>query len=82
VDVVFPERDAILVPSFAVVPALRDHRVFVFRGGKAEMRPVRIGARSEERVEVAEGLAAGDTLITSGILQLRPGAPVTLMPAK
>jgi membrane fusion protein (multidrug efflux system) len=81
VDVVFPEREVSLVPSFAVVPALRDHSVFVLRSGKAEVRPVRIGERTEEHVEVTEGLAAGDTLIVSGILQLRPGAPVSVVPS-
>jgi len=78
VEVILPERSTILVPSFAVIPELRGHRVFVFRGGKAESRTIRIGVRTEERVEVVDGLAAGDTLITSGILQLKPGAPVSV----
>jgi membrane fusion protein (multidrug efflux system) len=78
VEVILPARDTILVPSFAVIPELRGHRVFVCRGGKAESRSIRIGVRTEERVEVVDGLAAGDTLITSGILQLKPGAPVSV----
>jgi membrane fusion protein (multidrug efflux system) len=78
VEVLLPERDAVMVPSFALVPELRGQRVFLFRGGKAEARSVETGLRTEERVEVVEGVAAGDTLITSGILQLRPGAPVTI----
>jgi membrane fusion protein (multidrug efflux system) len=82
VEVVLPERDAVLVPSYALVPEIRGHRVFLFRGGKAEARPVRIGVRMEERVEIMEGISAGDTLITSGLLQLKPGASVSLTPAK
>lgn len=82
VEIALPERDALSVPSFALIPEIRGHRVLVMRGGKAEPRPVRIGARTTDRVEVLEGLAEGDSLILSGLMQLRPGAPVTLAPAK
>jgi membrane fusion protein (multidrug efflux system) len=80
VEVVFPERDAVLVPSYALIPEIRGHRVVLYRGGRAEARPVRIGTRTEDRVEIVEGLAAGDTLITSGLLQLKSGAPVSVLP--
>ena len=33
---------------------------------------------TQDRVEITDGVAAGDTLITSGLLQLKPGAPVTI----
>lgn len=82
VEIALPERDALTVPSFALLPEIRGHRVLVMRGGRAEPRSVRIGARTTERVEVLDGLAAGDSLILSGLMQLRPGAPVTLAPAK
>jgi membrane fusion protein (multidrug efflux system) len=82
VEVGLPEREALTVPAFALLPEIRGHRVFVMRGGKAEPKSVRIGARSTERVEVLDGLAAGDTLILSGLMQMRPGAAVTLAPAK
>ncbi|HEX6790747.1 MAG TPA: efflux RND transporter periplasmic adaptor subunit [Candidatus Krumholzibacteria bacterium] len=78
VDVLMPERQAVTVPAFALVPELGGQKVFLFRGGKAEARPVKTGLRTEERVEIVDGVSAGDTLITSGILQLKTGAPVTL----
>jgi len=78
VDLLLPERDAITVPSFALVPEMRGQRVFLYRGGKAEPVPVQTGLRTEDRVEITEGVSAGDTLITSALLQLKPGAPVTL----
>ncbi len=78
IEVVMPERDAVTVPSFALVPELRGQRVFVYHHGKADAVSVTTGLRKEDRVEVTEGLVAGDTLITSGILQLKPGVPVTL----
>lgn len=78
VEVVLDERQTLTVPAYAVIPELRGHRVFVYAGGKAESRVVEIGTRTEELVEVVRGLQPGDTLITSAILQLRPGAPVTV----
>jgi membrane fusion protein (multidrug efflux system) len=55
---------------------MRGHKVFLCKNGKAESRPVVIGDRSGDRVEIAGGLAAGDSLITSGLLQLRPGMDI------
>jgi membrane fusion protein, multidrug efflux system len=78
VEVLLPERDAVTVPSFALVPELRGQKVFLYRGGMAEARPVETGLRTEDRVEITEGLSPGDSLITSGLLQLKPGAPVTI----
>jgi len=82
VDVEFGVRDAVMVPSYAVVPELKGHRVFVLRGGKAELRKVEIGTRTDQSIEVVTGLAAGDTLITSAILQLKDGDAVRVDDSK
>jgi len=76
IDISMDERDAILVPAYAVVPELKGHRVFVYKDGRAESRRVEIGIRTDENIEVVQGLQQGDTLITSAILQLRPGMVV------
>ncbi len=78
VEVILEEKEALLIPAEALIPELKGHRVFVARGGKAVSQEVEIGIRTEERVEVTQGLAAGDTLITSAILQLRPGMAVRM----
>jgi membrane fusion protein (multidrug efflux system) len=64
------------IPSYALIPELKGQRVFVYKNGKAESQSVEIGSRSDEFVEVTQGVQVGDTLITSGILQLRPGMAV------
>jgi membrane fusion protein (multidrug efflux system) len=76
VEMVLQERETLLVPAEALIPELKGHRVFVFKGGQALSQNVEIGMRTEDRVEVLQGLAPGDTLITSAILQLRPGMAV------
>ncbi len=78
VEVVFKEKETLTIPSFALVPELKGQRVFLYKNGKAESQNVEIGSRSDERVEITHGVQVGDTLITSAILQLRPGMVVRL----
>lgn len=78
VEIVLAEREALAIPSFALIPELKGHRVLVYAGGKVESRSVEIGTRTDATVEIVRGVEAGDTLITSGILQLKPGAAVTI----
>ncbi len=37
---------------------------------------MKTGTRREAQVEIVEGLAAGDVVVSAGQLKLRPGAPV------
>ena len=34
--------------------------------------------RTDSSIQITGGLAVGDTVITSGVVQIRPGAAVTL----
>lgn len=69
---------ALMAPSEAIIPEMGGQSVFVYRNGKAERRRVEIGVRTDRRVHVTEGLAPGDTLLTTGMLQLRPGMDVRI----
>ncbi len=69
-------KETIVVPSFAVTPALNTQRVFVAEGGTAQPRNVAVGVRTDSTVQITDGLAVGDTVITSGIQDLRAGLPV------
>jgi membrane fusion protein (multidrug efflux system) len=83
--VVLKEKDALVIPSYALVPELKGHKVFLYKGGKAVARSVEIGIRTDEKVEISRGVQEGDTLITSGVMQLRPGMivrPAEKNPAK
>ena len=70
--------DALLVPEHALVPEQGEMFVFVVRDGSAEKRKIRIGQRRVGDVQVIEGLAAGELVVTEGTQKLRDGAPVTL----
>lgn len=71
-------KDAIAIPSEAIVPEMGKNKVFVYRSGLAQPVDVEIGIRTEAEVQILRGLVAGDTIITSGTLQLRTDMPVTI----
>ena len=71
-------KEALAIPSEAIVPEMGKNKVFVCRSGKAYPVDVTIGIRTEAEVQVVKGLAAGDTILTSGTLQLRTGMPIVI----
>lgn len=82
IDVSLPLRtieNAIMVPSEAIIPQMDGQSVYLYSGGKAERRQVELGVRTADRVHVTEGLAPGDTVLTTGMLQLRPDMPVRIV---
>jgi membrane fusion protein (multidrug efflux system) len=68
--------DAILVPSESVVQDMNGATVYRVRSGRAQAALVSIGARTLTHVQITAGLAVGDTIVTSGILFVKPGKPV------
>jgi membrane fusion protein (multidrug efflux system) len=77
IDFVLRQTDnALMVPTEALVPQLGGQIVFCVQNGEAQPRQVTTGIRTERMIQITTGLQAGDSVITSGILQLRPGTPV------
>jgi membrane fusion protein (multidrug efflux system) len=70
--------NAIMIPNTAVIPQGRKKQVFVFKDSKALPMEITTGIRDSANVQVLTGLFPGDTLITSGLLFLRPGVDVKL----
>lgn len=70
--------DAVMIPTEALVPDIRGEYVFVYSEGKAARQPVETGIRTPTELEITQGLTKGDTLIVSGIIQLKPKSPVKL----
>lgn len=69
---------ALMAPSEAIIPEMGGQSVYLYRNGKAERRQVEIGIRTDQRVHITDGVVAGDTLLTTGMLQLRPGMDVRI----
>lgn len=70
--------DALQIPTEAVIPDATGYTVYVVKNGKAESRKVKIGNRSDKLIEITDGLAVGDSLIRTGILQVKPGDAVLI----
>ena len=79
-------QSALFVPEQAIQP--QGDKAFVFRvmaGGDgksvARLTPVVLGARRGGEVEVMQGLAPGDVVVDAGLLKIRDGVPVQILPA-
>lgn len=76
VRLLFGERKNVLMaPEQAIVPGAQP-TVFKVVDGKAVVTKVRLGVRRAAQVEIIDGLAAGDIVVTAGQLKLRDGALV------
>jgi HlyD family secretion protein len=69
----------LVVPTRAVVGAEGTYSVYLIANGRAERRRVRVGVDLDGRTEVIEGLAFGDTIITTGNAMLRDGTQVRVV---
>ena len=68
---------AVTVPVAALVPEGDGFRVFVVdSAGVAHARAVTIGGRTESLVEILTGVAAGETVITTGAYGVEDGARI------
>jgi membrane fusion protein, multidrug efflux system len=70
--------NAIVIPSGAVIPELNGEKVFLCVNGKAKPVSIKTGIRTEKSVQIVDGLAANDTLIVTGLLQLASGKDVQI----
>jgi membrane fusion protein (multidrug efflux system) len=71
-------RNALAIPGEAMTQEMGKSLVYRYRSGRAEQVEIIPGIRTESQLQVISGLNAGDTVIISGIMQLRSGLPVTL----
>jgi membrane fusion protein (multidrug efflux system) len=71
-------NDAILIPTESIIPIQNGKKVFITENGKAKEIIIETANRTEKEILVTSGLKVGDTLITSGIMAIKVGAPVNL----
>jgi len=75
-------NEALMVPSQALTTELKGNSVFICKNGKAKTVPVVTGIRTDSQVQVVSGLQSGDSLITTGLLQISNGSPVMVRKGK
>jgi multidrug efflux system membrane fusion protein len=70
-------RDAVMVPEGAVQYGKQGPYLFVVsKDNQADLRPVKPGARHNDSIQIAEGVASGESVVVLGQLMLYPGAAV------
>lgn len=74
--------DALLVPTEAIIPIQNGKKIFISERGMAKEVIIETGTRTEKEILVTAGLKAGDTVITSGIMSLKNGAPLKITVTK
>ena len=72
------EGSGLLVPKAAVVQQGGDSVAYVVADGKVQRRVVTLGASDGERLQIAQGLKAGELVAISGVADLRDGAQVAV----
>jgi membrane fusion protein, multidrug efflux system len=66
------------IPTEAIIPTMDGSIVYTFNHGRAQSVKVTTGLRTESSIQITDGLNFGDTVLVTGILQLRQSLPVVL----
>lgn len=70
--------EALQIPAQALVPEMGSNKVYLYKNGQAIPVEVSTGLRTSSHIQIVNGLSQGDTVITTGILQMRHGLPVNI----
>jgi membrane fusion protein (multidrug efflux system) len=74
--------DAIMVPTEALIPELQGQKVYLLKGGKAIPSAVKTGIRMSRQIQVTEGVSEADSIIVTGLLQIKDSAAVKVRDVK
>jgi len=72
------DTSSIIIPSQSVIPTTRDKKVARLKNGLADIVVIRTGERTEGGIVVEHGLQPGDTVLTTGIMQVKQGMNVSI----
>jgi membrane fusion protein (multidrug efflux system) len=70
--------NALMIPTEALIPEIKGQRVFVAKNKVATPIDVETGIRTERKLQIVSGIQEGDTVITTGLLQIKGGASVNV----
>ncbi|WP_310394246.1 efflux RND transporter periplasmic adaptor subunit [Hymenobacter sp.] len=69
---------ALQVPTESVIPEASGYSVYTVKNNKMVPKKVKIGIRSDKVIQITDGLAVGDSVLRTGILQVKPGDGVLI----
>ena len=68
------DHHALMIPTQAIILQERNKQVIVCNGGKAQFIKIQTGVRKSSDIMVTQGLNEGDTVVTTGVLFIKPGS--------
>lgn len=71
-------KNTIVIPSLSTIAEMGRDIAYIYKDGKAHQVALKKGMRTASSVQVLNGLNIGDTLLVTGVMQLRDGLPVTI----
>jgi membrane fusion protein (multidrug efflux system) len=72
------DEKALLIPTQAIIPQARNKQIILFRKDSALFTVVETGIRDSSYVQILSGLKAGDTIVTTGLMSIRPKSKVKI----
>ncbi|PWT89611.1 MAG: efflux RND transporter periplasmic adaptor subunit [Acidobacteria bacterium] len=71
-----PDPNALMIPSQAIIPQARGKKVVIYKDNVAKFVDVTTGIRDSARVQVLTGLRAGDTVVITGLMSVKPESKI------
>ncbi|MCQ6960630.1 efflux RND transporter periplasmic adaptor subunit [Mucilaginibacter aquariorum] len=69
----------IMVPTECVIPDLKSSKIYLYKNGIAVAQNVKTDLRTDTKIQVIDGLKAGDSIVVSGLIQIRPKSPLKIL---
>jgi membrane fusion protein, multidrug efflux system len=69
----------IYVPTQALIPTPGGYHIYVSKDSKADYRSVATGLRTDKLVEIVKGVNAGDSVLVTGFMTIRPNSRVKIV---
>jgi membrane fusion protein (multidrug efflux system) len=82
VELIASKKESFMIPTEALIPEMKGNKIFLVKNGKAFPQKVETGRRTDASVEILSGLSSGDTVITTGIMSLKPDTQVKIISLK
>ncbi len=76
------DTNALVVPTQAVIPNIRNKQIIIKRNDSAVFSVVETGIRDSSYVQILSGVAPGDTVVTSGLMAIRPNGKIQVSRVK
>lgn len=73
-----PDYTALMIPSQAIVPQARGKKLVLYNNGVATFTDVTTGVRDSSNVQILTGIKAGDTIVTTGLMSVKPNAKLVI----